>query len=119
MLCSAADGAFLWIDRDGFRAPWIEGETFGGHRMPVIRRAEMQKFADHVMGYIRNEKLADGIFAALHPVGSAVQAVEGPFAAFPGVVEAHDGDSDIYRVTISIFGRGTPVDLAERQMKAA
>ena len=119
VLSSAADGAFLWIDRDGFRAPWIEAETFGKARMPVIRRAEMRKFADHVMGYMCDDELADGVFATLFAVGSTVRVVSGPFASFNGTIEEHDDTGGLYTVNVDIFGRSTLLRVEERKLQAA
>jgi transcription termination/antitermination protein NusG len=102
-----------------FRPAWIEAETFGGARMPVVGTADMQRFADHVTGFLKDERAVVGLFQALFAVGAQVMVTDGPFASFPGVVEAFDADQGVYKVAVSVFGRKTPVELEEAHVEAA
>jgi len=80
----------------------------------VVPDQEMRAFAEVLIGAAPIMDDLDRI-----EIGETVRVVEGPFASFDGVVEETEPSRNRYKVSVNIFGRGTPVELERQQFERA
>jgi transcriptional antiterminator NusG len=87
----------------------------GSKGIPVpVSDKEIEK----ILGQIK-DGVAQPKSAIEYTIGEKVQVVDGPFASFSGMVEDIDEEKSRLKVSVSIFGRPTPVDLEYNQVEKA
>ena len=75
-----------------------------------------EKEIDKIMGRIKEGTLAPKTQITFD-IGEQVKVCEGPFASFTGLVEEVDEEKSRLKVSVSIFGRPTPIDLEYKQVE--
>ena len=75
-----------------------------------------EKEINKIMGRIKEGSLVPEPSVSFD-IGEQVKVCEGPFASFSGLVEEVDEDKSRLKVSVSIFGRPTPIDLEYNQVE--
>ena len=76
------------------------------------------KEIDKILGNIKEGSLTPEPSLSFE-VGEQVKVCEGPFASFTGLVEGVDEEKSRLKVSVSIFGRPTPIELEYNQVEKA
>jgi transcription termination/antitermination protein NusG len=85
----------------------------GGKGRPVpISDAEAGRILKQVQEGIERPKPS-----VMFEIGEQVKVSDGPFASFNGVVEEIEEEKQRLKVSVSIFGRSTPVELDYGQVE--
>ena len=90
----------------------ISGFTGNDHKPIPLSQNEaikMLKKADDSIEYIAPKYI--------YEVGQQVKVIDGPFASFNGMVEEVDEEKGRLTISVSIFGRSTPVELEYTQVE--
>ena len=84
----------------------------GGTRPVAISESEAQRILKQVQEGIDHPRPS-----IIFDIGEEVKVTDGPFASFNGIVEEIDEDKAKLKVSVSIFGRATPVELEFSQVE--
>jgi transcription termination/antitermination protein NusG len=95
--------------------PKVTGFVGGSAMKPTpISEKEVQAIMDQMREGVEKPKPK-----VLFEVGQAVRVIDGPFNDFHGNVEEVNYDKNKLRVSVTIFGRATPVELDFGQVEKA
>lgn len=92
--------------------PKVTGFLGGGNKPVPISEKEAARLMTQLQEGIEKPRAA-----VSYEIGEKVKVMEGPFATFEGVVEEIDETKGRVKVSVSIFGRATPVELEFGQVE--
>jgi transcriptional antiterminator NusG len=92
--------------------PKVTGFLGAGNKPSPITEKEANQLLKQIQEGVERPRPS-----ILFDIGEAVKVAEGPFASFNGVVEDIDEEKGKIKVSVSIFGRATPVELDFTQVE--
>lgn len=92
--------------------PRVSGFLGSRNKPQPISDAEVQKIMNQIQEGIERPQTNVNF-----ETGEQIRVIDGPFASFVGIVEDIDTEKSRLKVSVSIFGRYTPVELEFSQVE--
>lgn len=92
--------------------PRVSGFLGGRNKPQPISEAEVERIMHQITEGLENPQVE-----VTFETGEQIRVIDGPFASFVGVVEDIDAEKSRLKVSVSIFGRYTPVELEFSQVE--
>jgi transcriptional antiterminator NusG len=92
--------------------PKVTGFLGGGNKPVPISEKEAEALIKQIQEGVDSPRPS-----VIFDIGEEVKVADGPFASFNGIVEEIDEEKAKLKVSVSIFGRATPVELEYSQVE--